>query len=175
MTDTVIMEELSKSYLETIANRTGYFNSVSRDYGTDLTIRKANLCPTRKRYLTTGKAIDFQVKAVSDKYVLGIDDPNRSTIKYNLEVKNYNDLIDRTKENGRIIPLILIVFILPKDKPNWLTYTPEQLILKRCAFWYQIPAGLTHTNNRTKTMIEIPKTNIISMSFFDEQFAKLDI
>ncbi len=93
MTDTIVMEELSRTYLETIANGTGYFNSIARDYGTDLTIRKANYCPHNRRYLTIGKSVDIQVKAVTERYVKGINDVDSADIKYALEVKNYNDLI----------------------------------------------------------------------------------
>lgn len=174
MTETVIMEELSKSYLETIANRSGYFNSVSRDYGTDLTIRKANLCPTRKRYLTSGKAIDIQIKAVSEKYARHYDDTSKGFIKYDLEVKNYNDLIERAAENGAIIPLILAVFVMPSNKDEWVELLPEQLILKKCAFWYKIPDNKILSKNKDTVTIEIPKTNRISLNFYSEQFSSLD-
>lgn len=174
MTDSVIMEELSKSYLETIANRAGYFNSTSRDYGTDLTIRKANLCPQRKRYLTSGKAIDIQIKAVSEKYVRHYNDNTKTFLKYDLEVKNYNDLIVRAAENGVIIPLILAVFIMPENKNEWVEIMPEQLILKKCAFWYKIPQNRTISNNESTVTLEIPKINKISMDFYSEQFSYLD-
>ena len=168
------MEELYKSYLEAIANRAGYFNCVSRDFGTDLTIRKANLCPNRKRYLTSGKAIDIQIKAVSEKYIFDYDNQLKDFIKYDLEVKNYNDLVDRVKENGSYIPLILAVFIMPSDKDNWITLRPEELILKKCAFWYKIPFDTDHSTNSEKVRIEIPKKNRITMDFYNQQFSILD-
>ena len=174
MTDNDIMEEISKGYLELIASRNGYFNSIHRDYGTDLSIRKAKLCPTRKRYLTTGKAIDIQVKAVSEKYVRNYDDSSKLFVKYDLEVKNYNDLIDRANENGSFIPLILAVFIMPEIKSEWISLKPEELILKKCAFWYQIPLGTKHSTNKTTITIDIPKINRISMDFYDIQFSALD-
>jgi hypothetical protein len=174
MTETDIMEELSKGYLEVIANRKGFFNSIHRDYGTDLSIRKAKLCLNRKRYLTSGKAIDIQVKAVSERYVNYLSDPSKLIIKYNLEVKNYNDLIDRANESGSFIPLILAVFVMPENKNNWIDLTPEELIIRKCAFWYQIPPGQTHSTNKTSVTIDIPKINRIDLDFYDNQFAALD-
>lgn len=175
MTETIIMEELSKAYIEGIASRRGYFNSSGKDFGTDLTIRKAYLKPRQKnRYLTSGKAIDIQVKSVSEKYVTGLDDSTCNYIKYNLEVKNYNDLIDRFNEAGAIIPLLLIIVILPENKDEWLNLTVDSLILKKCAFWYQSPKGATHATNKSKSVITIPKSNQICLDFFDEQFSKLD-
>ncbi|MDF0716991.1 DUF4365 domain-containing protein [Muricauda sp. 334s03] len=174
MTDNDIMEEISKGYLELIASRNGYFNSIHRDYGTDLSIRKAKLCPIRKRYLTTGKAIDIQVKAVSEKYVRDYSDNSKTFVKYDLEVKNYNDLIDRANENGSFIPLILAVFIMPEFKNDWLNVKPEELILKKCAFWFQIPSGSSHSVNKSTVTIDIPKANRIAMDFYDVQFSALD-
>ena len=174
MTDNVVMEELSKSYVESLANERGYFNSTSRDYGQDLTIRKANLCPTRNRYLTSGKAIDIQLKAVSERFVRGIHDDEKTTIKYDLEVKNYNDLIDRNNQNGKLIPLILIVFVIPDNRNEWLSLDNNKLILKKCAYWYEVPEGSIHSSNSVSITIEIPKTNILTPDFFDEQFRRLD-
>lgn len=174
MTETDIMEELSKGYLEVIASRSGYFNAFQRDYGTDLTIRKAKVCPIRKRYLTTGKAIDIQVKAVSETYVFDYDDPSKTNIKYDLEVKNYNDLIDRANEKGAYIPLILAVFIIPADKSKWIELTTDELMVRKCAFWFQIPFGASHSTNKTKVRIEIPKANRITLDFYDNQFSALD-
>ena len=168
------MEELSKSYLETIANRAGYFNCVSRDYGTDLTIRKANFCPLRKRYLTTGKAIDIQIKAVTETYIKHYDEPTKDYIKFEIEVKNYNDLVVRANENGAIIPLILAIFIMPSDKLKWLTLLPEEMVLKKCAFWFKVPTTKQKSPNKATITIEIPKKNKISLDFYKQQFAILD-
>lgn len=174
MTEKVIMEELSKSFLETIANRQGYFNSTSRDYGTDLTIRKANLCPFRKRYLTSGKAVDIQIKAVSQKYVKYLDDDSKDIIKYSLEVKNYNDLVVRANENGKFIPLILAVFVIPDDKLNWVTLSEEELIIRKCAFFYEIDPFATESGNKSAVTINIPKSNRIGLDFYNNIFNTLD-
>jgi hypothetical protein len=174
MTEQDIMEEISKGYLELIANRKGYFNCISRDYGTDLTIRRAKINSARKRYLTTGKAIDIQVKAVSEKYISGFTDPEEDYVKYSLEVKNYNDLIDRANEAGSLIPLILAVFVMPDDKSLWLQVNLEDLIVRKCAFWYQIPTGAIHSSNKKTVTIDVPKTNKITLDFYDVIFATLD-
>lgn len=173
MTDNVIMEELSKSYLETIANGTGYFNSVSRDYGTDLTIRKASYCSHNKRYLTMGKIVDIQVKAVTEKYVVGLDDDNVDSIKYALEVKNYNDLVRRANEAGICAPLILCVVVIPTNKDEWYTLNVGELIIRKCAFWYKVPVGQNESQNSSSITITIPKKNIVSKNFYNELFESL--
>ena len=174
MTEQDIMEELSKGYLEMIANRNGYFNFCGRDYGTDLMIRKARACTTRKRYLTQGKAIDIQVKATLDHNVRHLTDASKPYVKYDLEAKNYNDLIDRSQENGAFIPLFLVVFILPQERSAWMRLTPEELIVKKCAYWYQIHGGAKQSDNSSTVTITIPKGNIISADFYDSLFQMLD-
>jgi hypothetical protein len=174
MTDNLIMEEISRSYLELLANNTGYFPSVTKDFGTDLTIRKAKYCAERKRILTIGKSIDIQLKAVSEKYVAGSEDTNLDSIRYVLEVKNYNDLIVRANENGICMPLILCVFIIPNDRNDWFTLNPTEMIIRKCAYWYKVPSGEELSKNTTNITIEIPKKNIVSTNFYDEIFATLE-
>jgi hypothetical protein len=165
-----IMEEISKSYLELLANRQGYFNFNGRDYGTDLLIRKAHFHAVRKRYLTTGRAIDFQVKSVLEKNITYAP----STINFYLEVKNFDDLVDRKREKGALIPLILIVFILPDSEDEWVTVTPEKLIVKKCAYWFKLDVeNPEYSENKTKVVVRIPKVNIVDLKLFDRLFDEL--
>lgn len=173
MTDTIVMEELSRTYLETIANGTGYFNSIARDYGTDLAIRKANYCPHNRRYLTIGKSVDIQVKAVTERYVRGINDVDSADIKYALEVKNYNDLIRRANESGICMTLVLCVVVVPNDKNEWYALQTDGIIIRKCAYWYRVPNGLSESNNSSNITISIPKTNIITLDFYNNLFEEL--
>lgn len=175
MTETAIKEELSKSYLETIANRTGFFNSTARDFGTDLHIRKAIKDEGRGRYLTTGKTIDIQVKATTEKSVEFIDEDAKDYIVYKVESKTYNDLITRKNEVGFSIPLYLIVFILPEGNLAWLKYSTDDITIKRRAYWFQVGVGeqLIATEKSRKT-IKIPKQNLVGMTFFHDAFSRLD-
>ena len=160
------MEELSKDYIMAIAHSIGYFNSESRDYGTDLTIRKVIKANGRSRYITSGRMIDFQVKAVTHRFFTETE----NEIKYDLEVKNYADLIDRFEEKGALVPLILIVFIMPDNKDDRLRLEPHRLVLQRCAYWYRVNASSLRSENRSKIRITIPKTNLITSTFFPDIF-----
>jgi len=173
MTSTHIMEEISKGYLEIIANRSGYFNFQGRDYGTDLLIRKAQYSSQRNRYLTTGKAIDIQVKATHEKYITHLNDNASDVIKFALEVKAYNDLIERANETGKLIPLFLIVFIFPDDESTWVNLTLESLIIKRRAYWYNTGNLIKLSGNTDNKTISIPKDNVIELDTFDKLFAAI--
>lgn len=166
------MEELSKNYLLTIASGSGYlYSTISHDFGTDLTIRKANRSSTRKRILTSGKCVDIQVKAVGEQYIIGLDDPKLNVVKYDLEVKNYNDLIERANESGPLTPLYLCVFIIPSDKKDWYTITPTELTIRKCAYWYSVPVGMSFSKNKKRVRIEIPKENIVCHEFYNKIFS----
>jgi len=168
MGNTEIMECLSKNYLETLANRSGFFNFQGKDLGTDLHISKANLIDrgTYKRLLTSGRQIHFQVKSVLEKYIR----LETNFVCYDLEVKNFDDLIDRKKELGYTIPLVLIVFILPSEASDWITITPDELILRKRAYWYYPDTADSYTENEATQVIKIPKGNLVDDNFFSMIF-----
>jgi hypothetical protein len=114
----------------------------------------------------TGRQVHIQVKSVLEHNIritpLGIN--------YDLEKKNFDDLIDRKNELGGVIPLILIVFIFPSEQQDWLTLTPEELILRRQAYWYFPDDDLKYTENEYTQIIKIPKSNLVDLNFFSMIF-----
>ena len=172
MTTNDIMEELSRDFIMTIAHNKGFFNYHGRDYGTDLMIRKAIKRNEngRGRYLTTGRAIDVQLKAVTENWVTYLE----NSIKYTLEVKNYNDLIVRSKEEGGgLIPLILIVFIVPLDSKKWVECQSDGIITRKEAYWYQVQPNAEISNNAKTITIEISKNNKVNTELFPNLFNTL--
>jgi hypothetical protein len=163
MTEADIMEQLSKRYIEIIANRKGYFVLSGKDYGTDLHIAKA--VKYGESFCETGRQVHIQVKSVIETSEHLFETTDK--IKYDLRGKNYNDLVFRIKENS-YIPLILILFIFPNNPENWLQVTKEHLILSKCAYWYypEEKTGLEYINPKSTKRIEIPKSNLILMDFF---------
>jgi len=163
MTPQDIMEELSIKYIEIIANNKGYYDLSGKDYGTDLHITYA--VKDNGRFRKSGRIIDIQLKSAMERNCIDTE----KTIKYKLEVKNYNDLISRKNEEN-YIPLILILFIFPNDPKDWLQVDSEKLILRKCAYWYYPAAHLELTTNLSKKMIEISKSNLITVDFFPDIF-----
>ncbi|KHD05213.1 hypothetical protein PN36_14240 [Candidatus Thiomargarita nelsonii] len=163
MTEQDIMEQLSKRYIEIIANRKGYYVLNGKDYGTDLHITKA--VKYDKSFCETGRQVHIQVKSVIETSEHLTETTDK--IKYDLRGKNYNDLVFRRKENG-YIPLILILFIFPNNSEKWLQVTSEYLTLSKCAYWYypDEKMGLEYVNPKSTKRVEIPKSNLILMDFF---------
>lgn len=167
MTEQDIMEQLSKRYIEIIANKNGYFALSGKDYGTDLHIVKVT--KYGNSFCETGRQIHIQVKSVIETSEHLIETADK--IKYDLRGKNYNDLVFRIKEDG-YIPLILILFIFPDKPENWLQITPEHMILGKCAYWYypEHKSKLAYIKPKSTKRIEITKSNLISIDFFDYIF-----
>lgn len=66
-------------------------------------------------------------------------------VVYDLKVKNYLDLIP----TNHIVPRILIVVCVPDEVAQHAEWTPEQLLLRRCAYWTHLAGQPATTNNRT--------------------------
>ena len=165
------MEELSRDYVLTIAHNKGFFDYNGRDYGTDMLIRKALRRQENKRtrYLSSGKAVDVQLKSVLEHNVTYSGD----IVKFTLEVKNYNDLVDRSNENGATIPLILVVYIIPSDENDWVKCTSDGTLLKKEAYWYRLPSGTSRSGNTTSVTIDIPQGNRVTEEFFPNLWTSL--
>lgn len=166
MTTSLIKENLSKKYIEIIAHRNGCsISKTENDHGVDLTVNQVlrKMTGMKYRYFQTGRCIDIQLKSTTLKNI----EEDEIYIKYDLEVKNYNDLIDRKNEN--LIPLILILFILPDEETEWVNVSENELVLKKCAYWYY-PEGNVCSENSSTQRIHIKKDNIISLNFFNYYF-----
>jgi Domain of unknown function (DUF4365) len=147
-----IEEQLSLAHVQAIAAQAGvsmsYFNL---DYGFDGTFRPIR---TRgSRYVTSGVALDFQLKASINCVV------EAEHIVYDLEVKTYNDLIDR-RINSEDIPCILLLKVLPPNTDNWLNVSEDFLGLGGGCYWEYFD-GAVSTNAKT-VRIRIPRTQLFS-------------
>lgn len=161
-----IKESLSLRYIELIAAFNGYKTSSSYpDYGTDLEIKEVDfrIENQHKRYLETGRELKFQLKATTENSIVIEDE----IIKYDLNSSTYNDLLKRKNTKS---PLILILFVLPSDKTNWLNISDNELITRKCAYWFfPDKTELLTTNSATKRIF-INKKNFISNETLNQLF-----
>lgn len=144
MTDEHIKQELSFAYTQAISAYAGMSCEQRRiDYGIDGSIKEIKYSDIRRRFVESGYSIDFQLKAtVNAKVKDGI-------ILYDLEVKNYKDLIDA--EVGT--PRILILYCLPKEKNQWVDILNDELKLRKCAYWCSLK-GWQDTTNKERVRIK---------------------
>jgi len=124
------------------------------DYGVDGFFKEVREINGRR--CTSGLHLDYQLKATKnwefkDEYII-----------YDLDVKNYNDLINVYKETSNISPLILILLLLPEEKNSWLTATHDNLVMQKCCYWFAVDEKLSNSNNNSKVRIKIPLANLLT-------------
>ena len=139
------MEALSRVYVRAVAARAGYDTAApefDRD-SIDLTVRAGG---------GVRPALDLQLKATTR---LGA--PKDGAFRFPLKRKNYEDLRAETR-----IPRLLIVLALPEDEREWMTMTPDKLILRKCAYWLNL-RGWEETGNRTSVTVPVPEGNLFTV------------
>lgn len=62
----------------------------------------------------------------------------------------------RRPQRPSLVPRILVVFTLPEDERQWLTFTEESLILRRCAYWLSL-RGAPPTPNETSQTVRLSR------------------
>lgn len=150
MTEETIKESLGMAYTRAVAAYAGMNITVSEhDYGYDGTFIDIEYDEEYKSYSPSGFEINFQLKS-TEKFEIKND-----FIFYNLRVKNYRDLI-KNKGNSRI----LVLYLMPHDRAEWLVSTTSHLIMKQGAWWYSLE-GMSQTSNEHTIQIKIPFSNFL--------------
>ena len=147
---TLKKEALSEAYVRAVVAKAGYnYGSYNHDVGIDGIIKDVK--EINGGYRASGFGIEFQLKSTWDVSF------ENGELVYDLEVKNYNDLV--SWEGGN--PAILILFVMPSDENQWLDFSNEQLVIRQCAWWCSLK-GLPVTDNEHTKRIRIPETQVFS-------------
>lgn len=168
MTEDEIKEALSNNYVACIANKLGYkLVQIPKEKGVDFKVMysiKRTLPNGRIRMNESPYSCDLQLKATTIKSISII----KNKVKYNLEAKNYNDLVYR--KNLGYTPLILILFILPNDEDEWVKILQDEIRISKNAYWYY-PSDDENEEviNKASKTIYIPLNNKLDFSFFECQ------
>ncbi len=143
-------EALGQAYVRAVIAKAGYnFGKSEFDYCFDGTIK--DVIDRGGRYFENGFGLNFQLKSSCD--VVFQD----GKVIYDLECKNYNDLVfEKT-----MLPKILVLFVLPVEELDWLNVSPEYLTMKKCAWWCSLE-GLPPTENTSTKRISIPDDQVFS-------------
>jgi hypothetical protein len=120
------------------------------DYGIDgqfslVNIRKDAGTPSGTRRVNTGYPLEFQAKATYDWEI------KDGHVMYDLEVKNYNDIVLRSPAETM---LILILLCLPKEAKEWHNTDQDETVLRHCCYWHSFSGE--PTDNTSKKRIKIP-------------------
>ncbi len=159
---------LSCSYLKAVANVAGYlvrFTEPDEDFGIDATVSEVAERATGARY-ETGRNLIIQLKSTTLSHIRESD----SEITYDLRNKNYNDLALASTYT----PKILVLFIMPNEKEEWLVHNIEMLMLKKCAYWMYLANKPQAQNENSTTAIHIDKGKVFSPDSLKQILAKVN-
>jgi hypothetical protein len=151
-------EAICRAYIQAVAAQVGLSCSVRDfDYGIDLTLHqvaiRTNPASGAKRYVETGVRLDIQAKTTT-RAVIG-----EETVKYDLEIDNYNDLRDPLAQTPRVLALL----VLPESGDEYLDQSPEALCIRGCCYWVSL-RGQPSTVNQTKKRVQLPRRQVFSAS-----------
>jgi hypothetical protein len=121
------------------------------DYGIDVILHEIK--QVNRRRFESGFKLDVQAKSTT----LALAE--KATIRYDLEVRNYESLRFRTAGS----PRILVVLVLPEEENDWLVQMENELILCRCAYWMSL-RGFRARRNRRKVRLAIPRSQVFSVA-----------
>ena len=62
-----------------------------------------------------------------------------------------------------LIPRFLVLVLVPPQPEAWLSVSPEQLVLRRCAFWCSL-AGLPESENESSVTVQVPRANLFDVA-----------
>lgn len=163
--DPHIQAGLSYAYVQAITYRAGFIsirtNGDDDLDSVDITIKgKGQLEPSS---ILRSPSIEIQVKAT---YVPDFTQEDDS-FSYQLNKKNYDDLRGNTH-----IPRLLVIFVMPRDKTQWITHSEEKLITRKCAYWYSLK-GLQDIGDQQSKTLHIPTSNTFSSDSLVELMKKV--
>jgi Domain of unknown function (DUF4365) len=155
----IIQELISVAHVQAVAARAGVsISNFDKDFGIDGTFRQ--IATIGNRRFMSGYALDFQLKA-STNYTLEPKD-----VVYDLEVKTYNDLVQR-RLSSDATPCILLLKVLNSDGSKWLTTDETGLFLGGACYWSYLEGELSQ--HKQSVRIRIPRVQ----EFCPESLLKL--
>ena len=122
--------------------------------------------PFRASVRFFGKFLRLKVQLKSS--YARITEHEDGSITYALEVKNYKSLI----APDRFVPLILVVFHMPREEAQWIEQTTDWLKIKKCAYWISLK-GKADTDNTETVSIKIPAENLLTKDSLKEIMRKI--
>jgi Domain of unknown function (DUF4365) len=145
-------EALSRAYARAIAAVAGLsVSEPENDYGIDMSLRAITIRGHRRRDL--GPQLDLQLRCTTRASV------GDTHVAYDLDIVSYNDLRDETDPAGRI----LFLLVLPDDESLWLSQSPQELVLRSCAYWISL-RGYPGVAARKSLRIFVPLANVFSVT-----------
>lgn len=152
MTENEQKQQLSVAYVHAVAAKAGYTCQVQEVDIDSVDVVISASGKVHDRSVIRSPRLDVQLKATSAVPI------KENDMVFPLPRKNYDDL--RTK---RLVPIILVVLVLPKDPEQWLETSDDCMISRRCAYWTSL-SGMPETRNARTVSISLPRSRQFSVA-----------
>lgn len=150
---TEVESELSYAYLHAVAAKAGMSCQVTDRHadkmGIDAIIRGCG----EFGGVLTDISLHVQLKAT-----IKSTSTNAGKISFFINDLKQYDKYRRTTTN---FPTILVVLFLPVDPDQWLVWTPQQLVLQRCA-WWECLQGAPDSDNKSGQTVYLPEEQVFN-------------
>ena len=143
-------EALCRAYVQAVTSLAGVGISVpTPDYGVDLSLR--HIEQRGQRFLDSGVQLDLQLRSTTRANLTD------THVGYDLDVQTYEFLREPSQ-----VRCLLVVLVLPGDETLWLSQSPEEMVLRHCAYWYSL-RGTGPTTATSSIRISVPRPQIFSV------------
>ncbi|MBI1915345.1 MAG: DUF4365 domain-containing protein [Planctomycetes bacterium] len=143
-------EALCRAYVQAVAALAGVSSSVpTPDYGIDLSLRSID--EIGNQHQDAGVQLDLQLRSTTRATIAD------AQVSYDLDARTYEFL-----RAASLVPRILVVLALPDEESRWLSQSLEELILRRCAYWYSL-RGAVPTTATSSVRVAIPRARVFSV------------
>jgi|GEM_PF-647687 hypothetical protein len=160
MSKTIRMEQFQIAFVHALAAVNGWRTlSITPDYdGVDLSI--SGSCPAKNGFspIFEDPIIHVQLKATTELRIL-----KNGSLSYDLEVKNYNQLIGNKYSTERY----LFVLDIPESYEEWCQLTSSSIVLRNKCYWISLKNN-PPTNNKSTITINIPGYQILTPKVLSE-------
>ncbi|MBO2946115.1 DUF4365 domain-containing protein [Paenibacillus sp. F411] len=160
-------EQLSIAYIRAVAAAAG-FSCTKPDVGDDSVDIMISCSGTfGDNALMRSPRIEVQAKATAAELRA-----ESESVKFNLPVKNYEDLRGIT-----LVPRILIVMLVPEKVETWIEQSEDHMLVRHCAYWISLQ-GRPETENVSGITIDIPRNqtfNVASVQSLMERVARREL
>lgn len=147
--------ELSYAYLHAVASRAGFACEYSGRHldgaGVDAQVHEdgRRLAPDSR---LLAFSIHVQLKATRQPPA-----EQAGRFSFSLPVRQY----DRLSSPLLGVPRLLVVLLLPERPLEWLQFSPDGLISRRCAYWASLFGAPDSANEATQT-VHVPFAQVLS-------------
>lgn len=161
MTENEQKQQLSVAYVHAVAARAGFTCQVQAVDIDSVDVIVSASGKVHDQSVVRSPRLDVQLKA-SSSLVLKQDD-----LVFPLPRKNYDDL-----RAYRLVPIILVVLVLPRDPTQCLEITENCMISRHCAYWTSM-RGMAGSRNTRSVSIRMPRSRPFSVDQVQEMMRRI--